>query len=59
MQSLVSCIDLNFIIFRLFLGYFAAETGIVFNLFLKWSKNEIRVPKKLFVQKECIATFVY
>ena len=40
MQSLLSCIDLKFILFRLFLGYFAAETGIVFNLFLnveqKW-----------------------
>ena len=36
-QNLVSFIDLNF--FRLFLAYFAAEVGIVFNLFLNFEQK--------------------
>ena len=37
-QNLVSFIDLNFF-FRLFLVYFAAETGIVFNLFVNFEQK--------------------
>ena len=37
-QNLVSFIDLNFF-FRLFLVYFAAEAGIVFNLFVNFEQK--------------------
>ena len=37
--------------------YFAAEAGIVFNLFLNFEQNESRVLRKLLLQKMCIAIF--
>ena len=48
----------NFL-FRLFLKlFFVAETGVVPNLFLILSKNEVRVLTKLFLYKKSVINFV-